>query len=167
MPDDRTRHRGRGPVVGEEEQDGRQRPVPAPHQRAESPPRRWPCPAAEDARPTLWFRLRQPSSVEADRGQAIRPISPYRNTEPGAPVRADGRSGEDQAEAFPEEPDAEGPEERDGQGGPHGPPEQQSQSDRHLDEREEGVPDGDMRPDEVVPGRAPMLLLNWAMRRAR
>ena len=47
-----------------------------------------PCPAAEDARPTLGS-VSSASAVEADRGHAISAISPYRNTEPGAPVRAD------------------------------------------------------------------------------
>jgi hypothetical protein len=43
---------------------------------------------AEDARPTLGS-VSSPFSVGADRGHAISPISPYRNADPGAPVRAD------------------------------------------------------------------------------
>ena len=92
-----------------------------------------PCPAAEDAMPTL-----APSVALVGRSgtrpghQADQSVEEHRARGTG-----EGRSGpgEDQAEPFSEEPDSEGPEERDDKGGSHGPAEQQPQSDGHLNER--------------------------------
>jgi hypothetical protein len=60
-----------------------------------------------------------------------------------------GRSGQDQTQAFAEEPHPGHPEKRDDKGRANRAPEQQSCPDRHLNEGKEGVPDGNVRAHEV------------------
>ena len=145
---DGTRHRRRGPVVGKEEQDRRKRPIPAPHQERSYRPSEA-LSGGRRRNADAWFDLRVLLDGSRPRPghQTDQPVEEHRSRGAG---ESGGRSREDQAEALPEEPDPEGPEERQGERGSHGPAEQQSQPDGHLNEGKEGVPDGDMGPHEVA-----------------
>ena len=79
----------------------------------------------------------------------MRPMSPYRSTEPGAPVRAEAVAGEQHAHALADDPDTEGPHERDGQRRPHRGLEEQAHADEELDQCEERVPHRDVGRHEV------------------
>ena len=101
-------------LFGQQEQDRRQRPVAAPDQQR----RHRPADALSGGRgrdADARFRLRRSwlaLTVARPSGRSARRWS----TEPGAPVRADADPVKIRPRPSPEEPDAEGPEERERQG---------------------------------------------------
>ncbi len=144
--DDGALHRRRGPVVGEEEEDGGQAPVPRPHDERRD--------GAADA-------LRRRGGRHAHRSVASLCISPGRprpGHEPEQPVHEDraGRSrqrtrgaGEEHAHALADDPDPESPDEGHGERRLDRVAEEETDADEELDQREERVPDRDVRSQEV------------------
>ncbi len=137
-----------GPVGGEHEQDGGQRPVPGPDGQRRDRPRRSPGRRARWRHPTAG-RSSRPRSCRGRRGQAIRPMRPYSEHRPRGARERRGVAGEEHAQALADDPDAEHPGERHRQRGAHRALVEQADADEELDEREERVPHHDVGRHEV------------------
>ena len=106
-----------------------------------------PWAAADEATPAG----RSLQSVPAARGPGPRHEAeqPVHEHGAGGAGEGGGRAGEEHAQALADDPDAERPDERDGQRRAHRAPEQQADADEELDQREERVPHRDVGRDEV------------------
>ena len=111
-----------------------------------------PWAAADEATPVS-SPSPSPSPCTAPASGGVRPgheaEQPVHEDTAGRAGQRSGRSGENHAEALPEEPHPEGPGERHGQGGTHRRPVEEPQADGELNQREERVPDRDVRREEV------------------